>query len=371
MTLNLSGPGVGLQPSQNLYPSYLGNAPLDAPTNIITLAPGDELPLQAGTFLVSLGKVLTLEYLDPTTGIWRLDNEGCAYEGGFTVVTSDGFTRRIANRTGCPIGALVANGGAGYVQSTATITASSGGSTWQPVVGGSLSVTTVNVTGANYKVQPIVFIPAPPNPGVQASAVANISAGTVSGVTLTNVGAGYLTAPVGSIQPNPTDPNFGTITQAQVTFALVGAGQITAALCTNSGAPVTSAPTLTVAGGGATTATVTAILLQTVTGVSVVSAGTGFGTATLITSVGGVPAAGFQTNPEIEFTNFRPRPVQIAPTITGGTIAAVGTIYDGGLFAVGTGPAAIIQSGGGLPTTAASVTLTLGSANDRAIIQQL
>lgn len=365
---NIAGPGQGLQLPQYLYPTELYNAPYDYSSNELTLAPGDAIPIPAGSWLIWPGQYSVLQFLDPVTGIWRIMPAG--ERGGPQVITSDGFTRRIANLTGCPIAARVDNGGTGYTQATATITASTGSSTWQPIVGGQCSVISVGTAGASYTMQPLVLIPAPPSPGVAATAVANISAGSVTGVTLTNIGAGYTSIPTAVILPNPADPNYATITQASVVLGTVGSGKITAALCTNNGAPVTSAPTLTPAGSTGTTATLTAVLLQTLTTLTMVSAGTGYDASTEVQTVGGLAGAGANTNPAIEMTNFRPRKASVKPTITGGTLAATGTIYDGGLFAVGTAPTAVILTNG-VPTTAASVTLGLGSANDTVIMQQL
>ena len=250
----ISGPGVALPYPQNLYPTELNNAPNDAPTNLLTLAPGQVLTIPAtGTngWLVDPGAYGVLQWLDPVTGVWR----------GFSsariqmqAMTSDGFTRRMANLTGCPVAAVVAGGGSGFVQSTAAITANVGGSTWQAIVGGSLSVSTVSVIGANYTIAPEVFIPAPPTPGVQATAYSTITNGTVTSVSLVNFGAGYTSATLNAVLiPSPSDPNIGTITQATCVLVLNAAnsGAITAALCTNNGAPLAtlSALTLTAAGG--------------------------------------------------------------------------------------------------------------------------
>ena len=79
----------------------------------------------------------------------------------------------------------------------------------------------------------------------------------MTGVTLTNRGAGYLTAPALTILPNPADPNLlstTAIVNATATAVLIGSGSIAAVICTNPGAPVTTAPTLTT--GGTSTVTV-------------------------------------------------------------------------------------------------------------------
>lgn len=366
---NISGPGVGLPFSTFLYPSELGNAPVDVGTNYISLAPGQTIVLQAGTKAISIGGGLFLQYLDPVTGIWR---DEYSNRVGPQTVPSDGFTRRIANLTGCPIAAVVTGGGSGYPIGGTTVVSSAGGSTWTGVVGGQLSLTTINNAGANYAVPPLVLIPAPPNPGVPATAYAVISAGTVSGVTLSNVGAGYVTAPPATIVPAPNDLNYLSstvaITSATVTFGLTGTGALSAVLCTNNGAAVATAPTLTVSGSGGSGATVSAVLLQTVTAGSISGAGVGYGTASQIGTIGGGnTAVEAFTNPAIEAKGFIPRPAVFGPaTLTAGSLTAAGSIIDGGLF-VST-PSSIV-TGNGVVTTAATVLLTLGSAPYTAGIQ--
>ena len=119
----------------------------------------------------------------------------------------DGFTRRVANLTGCPVAAVVTTAGTTYTKSGTTITAAAGNSTWQPIIGGLLTLTTVSVAGSGYKVPPLCIIPAPaPGTGVQATAVAAISSGTVSTITVTNQGAGYPSGLTVTLLPNPTDP---------------------------------------------------------------------------------------------------------------------------------------------------------------------
>lgn len=373
----ISGPGLGLPYPQNLYPSELTNAPYDSPTNYLTLAPGDTLPIPStgvNGFMVDPGSYGVLQWLDPVTGIWR------SYNSALTkpmVVTSDGFTRRVANLTGCPVAAVVAGGGSGFAQSTATITSNVGGSTWQAVVGGRLSVSTISAVGKNYTVQPIVMIPAPPNPGIQATAYASLTSGTVSSVSLVNFGAGYTTAPTAVIMPSPTDPNFNSITQATVVFVLEAAkaDAITGALCTNSGAPLAtiSALTLTAAGGAGTGATITPVVMQTVASAAATAGGGGWGNAAApaaVTTTGGLPASvSAITNPAVELTSYIPRQAQITTTTSAAGAISAPVVVDGGLF-VGT-PTAVIIGGGTLPTTLASISLTMGSANTTVLLQPL
>lgn len=386
MPAPLSGPGVGLQLPQNLYPSELNNAPADFPSNRQTLAPGESLVIPAGDWYVSLGMYLVLQFLDPITGVW-VTGASAAWGGGVRFVKSDGFTARIANLTACPIGAVITSYGSGYVQSGTTIAVTGGGgSTWQPIVGGQIQLAAGSIVtsqaGAGYGVAPLVMIQPPPsaanNPngvgGIPATGYCGIANGTVSGFTFTNPGAGYPTIPLAVVVPSPFDPNLATgITQASITFSLTGSGSITGVLCTNNGAPLSNPAniTLTVSGAGSQ-ATITPVVMQTITTASVTGAGTGYGTvAVLITSVGGAPAAGTITNsPEFLNLAWRPRPAQISATLNGtGTLSVqAGTIIDGGLFE-GVPTPVIVQSIQSGSVSGATVAFTMGSRPDIAVVQ--
>lgn len=362
----LGGPGLGLPLPTNLYPSYLQNAPIDSPNNVLSLAGGEAIPLPAGNLYVDIGAYSFLQFVDPVTQTWRIHN---SLRGGLIFVKSDGFNARIANLTGCPIGAIVIAGGSNYVQSSTTITPSTGNSTWQPIVGGMLSVVSVAAAGGGYGLPPLVMIPAPPAPGVPATAFAAISSGTVSGVTLTNVGAGYNANPTVVLVPNPADPNINSgITQASVVINLntstTLASAISAVLCTNPGAPTTTLPTLTItgAGSGASVNAVTCSTLLTAT----VSAGAGYRNPSELQTFGALPTGTpAYTNPAVQFTAARARKASAAVT-AGATTTTIGTIYDGGLF-FGTPSTAIL--GDGVITTAAGITITTGTTTDTVLIQ--
>lgn len=375
----ISGPGVGLPPPQYLYPSELTGAPPDISNAYVGLAPGDAIPLPSGRNLVQVGAYNVLQWLDSVTGIWRTWS---SVRNAPMVVYGDGFTRRIANLTACPVGASIQNGGSNFVQSTAVITATGGGgqggSTWQPVVGGALSITSVTVAGSGFTMAPLVFIPAPPNPGVQATAYATLSAGTVASVSLVNFGAGYGSAPTILILPNPTDPNFSSIKAATATCALTSAGAITAALCTNNGGTLATLTglTLTAAGGSGSGATITPVVMQTVVANSIVAAGVGVGTPTappLLMSTGGGPvsvAAAANSNPSVDFGGYIPRPVLGYTTVVAASITAV-SIVDGGLFVGAATAAYALGAGGGAVTTGPSIVFTMGGTPDGCLIQPL
>ena len=389
MTQLINGPGVGLPFPQNLYPSQLGSAPPDTPGNRICLAAGDTLPIPAGHWFVNPGQYSLLQFLDPVTNIWS-QGPNAAWAGGHQFVISDGFNVRVANLLGCPLTATVAAYGTGtYVQSTTTISAVPGNSTWVPIIGGALGGLSLIVAGAGYGVAPEVFIPPPPPAsnnvngvgGIPAAAYAVIASGTVSGVTFTNPGAGYPSGVTLVLVPSPTDPNLSTgITNATISFSLVNAGSLTGALCTNPGAPLANPNqfTLTVTGAGSS-ASLSGNVLQTVTAASVSGTGLGYGTlSALLTTVGGVPAAGsISLNPDGNGLAWRPRPAQIALATTGATgslALQLGTIYDGGLFLTNAAPSFVVMtnpvtSGSLVSLTGATIALTMGSRADIVTLQ--
>lgn len=386
----LSGPGLGLNLPQYLYPTELQNAPPDISTNSVAIAPGEQLPVPAGTWYINLGYYLVLQFLDPVTGTWRTGSSA-SLGRGLHYVKSDGFNCRIANLTGCPIGAAIVAGGSSYVQASTTIsvTPSTNGSTWQPIVGGALgfsSVVTANA-GAGYGVPPFVFIAAPPPAsnnvngvgGIQATGYVTIASGTVSGFSFTNPGAGYSTAPTAVVLPNPTDPNINTgITAATLSFSIVTGGAITGVLCTNNGNPLTNpnSNTLTVNGAGSA-ASLSVFAMQTIVKASVTGAGTGYGTTGFgLITYNGTPPTGGVVNPESIGIAWLPRHAQIGFTISGpGTVTVqLGTIYDGGLFATNAIPnygliTSPLATASYTALTAPTIALTMGSATDIATLQ--
>ncbi len=409
----MSGPGVGLQFPQKLYPTELQNSPYDFPSNYQALAAGEQLPIPRGDWLVTLGSYCVLQYYDPCNNTWTIAATA-AWDAGLLYVQSDGSNYRVANMTGCPVGGLVNAYGSSWVQASTTVAVTGGGgSTWQALVGGQLTMATATVvtanSGAGYGVAPMVMLPPPPGPatnsngvgGIQASGFAVIASGTVSGFTFTNPGAGYPAGTTYTVQclPNPTDPNINTgITLATLTFSITGAGSITGLLCTNPGAPLSTPNniTLTLSGAG-TNATVSAIMCQTVVSTSIVGTSTlANGTvAALLTTVGGYPqSAGPATPITGTITNgpvylvagavsiggtsaqgglwARPRALQAQLTLgaTGTLAAQSGIIYDGGLF-YGVPVPVLAGVGGGIILAAtgtvigqSSIVLGMGSRPD-------
>lgn len=395
MGQQISGPGILLEQAQFLYPSALNPAlaPYDVGTPQVCLNAGDELPIRAGNWYISLGIYCVLEWLDPLTQVWQIVATASRTQGPL-FIKSDGFNLRVANRLGCPVGAVVtAPGNGSYVQASTTIavTVPSGvtAPTFAPIVGGQLTMTTATIVtanaGAGYGISPLVIIPPPPPAasnangvgGLPASGYASIASGTVSGFTFTNPGAGYPSGTTYTVVPlpNPTDPNLATgVTNATLVFSVIASGSLTGVLCTNPGSPIPSGSlaniTLTVGGAGAN-ATVSAVMLQTVTAASIVGGSTISGSSfnALTTAGGGYPTSTFTNSPEFLGLKAVPRQAQISLT-TGavGTVAAqVGTIIDGGLFFSAPSPilqTAMIAAATGSIIGASTITLTTGSRPD-------
>jgi len=272
MAQPISGPGLGLPAPQALYPSTLGLSPYTAPTNRVGLKPASTLTIPAGQWIVGVtGVISALQYLDPVRLEWtNVFGPGAAWA---TIVKSDGFNWRVCNLSDSWYGGIVSVPGSGYAQATTTVTAGTGNSTWNPIIGGAIGTITVVAAGTGYTMTPTVFIPSPPAPGIAATAVATLSAGAISTIVVGVAGAGYPVAPPIVIVPDPTDPALaaGLITNGTATCVLTGAGTLTGLLLRNAGQPLTTAPTLTVNGVGASAtattnpATVVAVANDTVT----------------------------------------------------------------------------------------------------------
>jgi hypothetical protein len=387
MPVPLAGPGQGLPFPQNLYPSEVQNAPQDASSNRLALAPGDVFVLPAGDWLISLGMYCVLQYLDPVTNTWVMSS-GAAWHRGTIFTSADGFTQRIANLTGCVVSAAIINGGTNYVQSTTTITAIGAFApnavpTFLPIVGGALGLSTtftlaVPGVGAGYGVPPIVMIPPPPPAqtnangvgGIQATAIAVLgTGGSIASISITNPGAGYPTVPVAVVVPSPFDPNLNAgITNATVSLSLTSAGVIMGVLVTNNGGqlPNGSLGSVTLSVGGAgSSGSLTANVMQTIITASIATISTGFSGVGLLQTGGGAPLAGSITNgPDANYLTFMPRQANIAGTL--GTLS-LAAIYDGGLFE--SAPSIAVLAGPGATNTVGIAVLTMGGRADIAIIQ--
>jgi hypothetical protein len=347
--------------AQGVSPTLRGLA-----TNVFELEAGQVSLIPSGTWKLALGRYLKAQEYDPITTIWRdIGDDGA----GDVYLQSDGANHRVANQTGCAIGAIIGNPGSGYT-ATPTVTPSAGGSIWTAVVGGAISTTvTVGSGGANYLYPPQVIISAPASPGVQATAYATLTSGAVSSITVTDQGAGYTAPPLVSFLNDPRDTAGAGAT---ATTVLTGAGTITALLVTDHGTPLTAVPTLTLSGGGGTGVTTTVLMCWSITGVIVGVAGSGYtqqaGYAEIRGLFGSYTSTTGYTNPQTQLglTRYRPSkiflPTGAAGTFTAGTVTSSTNIVDGGIYAAPLQGYAIL--GNGVVATAASLSFTMGGQND-------
>jgi len=392
LPLNLNGafgsqlPLTGSQTaSSNLF------QPVNA-TNAVNLPAGQVQIIPAGTFYVSPGPVTALQWLDPVSQFWRTVG-ATPYAGGFDV-DSDGGNYRLANLSGCPLGAIITNAGSGYtngIGATATgltITPSAGGSVWVPVVGGAINTTvTITAGGTNYSFPPLLVISAPPPGGIQATATCTVSAGAINAVTVTCQGAGYVTAPTILVIPDFRDTT-GSGAVLTVNATLVGSGSLLAMYPSGAantafaagvgghGVPVTTAPTFTFAPASTTAAT--AIMNFVVTAFTVTSGGAAYTPATQAANAALLVALGATTGANIAaraantatlndtlLTWARPAWAS-AGTSAGAVVDTNKVIVDPG-FGMQAAPAVCVI--GSSSTTTAAATATVGGVADTSFVQ--
>lgn len=377
----IGSPGVGLP-----YPTVNSNLN----SNYITLSAGQKWIVPAGTYILDLGPYTILQELDPVSGLW---NPSATPDNG--VLASDGTSFRIANITGCVVGAEVTTAGTGYLTAP-TVTPSIGSATFRSIIGGSLSTTvTLVTTGVGYNHPPTIMLPPPPAGGIQATATAvvNTATGLFTGVTLTNVGAGYTAAPtaipstITALAGNSFGQSFGTYniipdpldtitTPAAFTFGLNAAvaTNVTGIICTDPGTAVTSVPTLTIAAApsGGTTAVATAVMMFTVTGVTVVLAGTAYTPSSAFTVIAPgtfVGGTAVVTNPLSDKGLFQPTPTFAYGTTTAaGIVSTAGLVISQGGFHQAVPSLFFTVSGTSVPTAVATGTAQVGGVTDTSII---
>lgn len=262
----IAGPGIGLPYPYSPYPPVIPGVSASVWSNKFFLPRATVWTIPPGRWAIFTGSHSYVQILDPVTNTWVPIVASQTY----LEVNSDGVNYRLANLSGTPQAqATVTAAGTGYVQSSTTVTATPGGSTWAPIVDGNVASVTVGTDkngvagGTNFTLVPLLVVQAPPAGGIQATALAVLSAGAIASVTVEAAGAGYTNgAPGITVIPNPNDPNAGIITIPALTAVLgvAGTGAITGILLTYQGTSQGSAPTLTVNGVGAS-ATATSTLV--------------------------------------------------------------------------------------------------------------
>ena len=378
-----AGLGMGLIPAVPINdpaPPVGTVNPFISPAGNQTLSAGEAWVLPAGQWYVDPGTVSALQVYDAILQIWlQLGTP----TNDFKFITSDGVNVRLANQSGCAVGAVITNAGTGYT-SAPTVAASVGGSQWRAIVGGSISTTvTITTPGAGYNYPPEVWIAPPPAGGIPATAIATLSSGVPS-ITVINQGAGYTTAPAIRLTPDSRESLAaapGPTTTAYATTTLTGAGTITGLVCTNHGTPATLAyngtyPTLTITGGGGASAAATPLFNWAATGITLVAAGTGYSNNVPFVVQGfqgPLPTAAGSLNPQINTNLLTPRMSQIVGNTAAGTVLTVtgAVVNDPGAilypsFVTGgtvtnTG---ITVAGQAAPTTYGVVGVNLGGVTD-------
>jgi len=272
----------------------------------IQLVSGASFYLPAGSYLIATDANSVIEVWDAVETSWRTF---VAASNAETIAT-DGFNFRARNTTGSLASVAIANAGSGMTNgigpgATGVSLAVSGGTqattnaqtpTLYGIVGGQVTAPTITRAGSGFVAPPLIVIDPPPVGGIQATAVASVSAtGTISAITMVNQGAGYVATPnfyvipqsatyqggppggptsgltAGAINPpglvDPSNIAPNTNTQADSTngvkltpVALVGSGTLTGVGIINFGGgyTATTAPTITISGGaGGVSATAT------------------------------------------------------------------------------------------------------------------
>jgi hypothetical protein len=331
------------------------------PSPALTLAPGQVYLPPQGWYWYKAGRSTCVQRYDPVMLMWR--TAGSDSLESMNMLYFDGATNRIANTSGCAVGAIVTTAGSGYTNSAPpAVTASAGGSKWQAIVGGAVStLAVINSGGTGYLYPPVLWIEQPPEPGIQAAGVCTINTlGVITTITITEQGAGYIFPPNVAILNDWRDL-VGYGGNASVT--LTGGGTVTGVVCLDHGNPITSGtvPTLSFGSGAAAA---TAIMDWGVTSVSISAAGSGFGNSGFVTAGA---AGGYVTSTpayvggssSIGETRWREAIVDIATSGSGALQAPIAIIDPGHYQSV---PYAVITAAAA-PGSLATLSLIMGGTN--------
>ena len=339
-------------------------------STVVTLPIGGSWTVPQGQYILNVGRFATLVRYDPISTAWLPLFDG-PQDSGVATVNSDGQNLRVIHPTSFPVASGVTAGGSGYTSSP-LVTPSEGKSKWTAILGQTLNSITVINGGSNYTYPPTVMIGAPPAPGYPATAIATVSNGSVTGVTMINVGAGYIQNPSFSLINDPRDNTGGG---AFAVPTLGNSGAVTGVVCTDpfGGVSVTSGtvPTLAFSGGGGSGASATALMCWTVTTITASTAGAGYDASVPVgvTTVGdGMPTlspaysnARFEGN----FALLRARPARgWYTTSSSGGFSGAATISDFGIVVGKATNLAVKAISNAAATTAAAFTFAVGGQVD-------
>ena len=363
---------MALVRGSGVIPSLLGLT-----SNIVSLNQSQAYLVPSGWFGVKPGKYTTLQLFDPITLMWRSVGGG-PIDGMIEYGQSDGVNWRLANQTGCAVGALITNAGSGYT-SAPLVTPSAGGSIWRAIIGGAVNTTVVITNGGtNYTYPPIVLFTAPPAGGIQATGHAVLTGSVVSSIVVDDQGAGYVSAPTIAISNDPREgaavalPAVATTVgyNAAATCTLTGAGTITGLVCVDHGTGAQSSiVTLAFSGGGGASGAATAIMCWTFNSFTVTNGGTPLsGAFAQITGLDNFPAtAAAYTNPTTQANLVKIRAANIRGTITANALVVTSqTVFDAGIYT--SVPTYIVTPTASAVTTAPIIVPVMGGQQDVSMI---
>lgn len=372
-----------------------------------TLSATRNLIIPAGNWIMQTGQYSNTQMWDQQSYMWRTLS---GFDQGPYMISSDGTNYRVANTTGCVIGAVVTNRGTantgvpngfygynysgtfvqivngvtttGLTTATATVSATTtGGATLNVFIGGSIN-TSITVTdgtspSTGYVSPPEVIVVPPSNQGNQpfipATCKAVLTGSKITGITVINQGAGYVAVPTLLIVNQPTD-TAGALGTTTFTLTLTNQNQLAAVTVANGGTTVggiATVPTITMSGTTTiTSAAATALMNFSIVSVALNAAGGAYGNTQPTFTIAGNSAllpTTTNTNPAIE-TLLIPNPVQPviqAFSAAGGTMTSgsTPTVLFGGWGFV-TVPQANVQSLLTIPTSYATWTVTAGGNDD-------
>lgn len=262
-------------------------------TGRLSLGSGGVWYFPAGEYIVTVDANTVIERWDPTEQAWFAIASAVANNGEW--LSCDGYNLRLHNITGVVSGNTISNAGSGMTNGIgATATGVSIGygvsnttgyptATGSVIIGGSVAAPTVTQAGSGFLVPPAIVIDPPPPGGIQASAIAVMTAAGSSGVasiTMVNAGAGYATTPNFYVVPQPAlyqgspsgggsiaaggipapglvypsnaipgNQNTSSVGCQLTSVALTGSGTLLGIHLTNSGGGYTGSPTVTFTGG--------------------------------------------------------------------------------------------------------------------------
>lgn len=327
-----------------------------------------------GEYMLDVGPFTDLQVYNSVLQVWE---SYAPFSGEACTVSSDGNNFSLANTTGCPVGAVITNAGSGLTNgfNTVTVTPSSGGSTWNTIVGGAINTTvTITAGGSGYTKAPILVFNPPANQGsipyILPTAICTISSGAINAVTVTNQGAGLVSAPTITVIPaiGDTTGAGGVLT---VNATLAGSGTLLWMGMATPGTGLTSVPTFTFSPASSIAAT--AIMNFTVTGLTVTAAGVAYpsnGVFGFVVTGSQVAGTAANTNPAYDKNWIGVRLANVTVTNSGTTFSGTTVVVNDPGYGYERVPDVIYPSYVGA-TTQAQLTPTVGGQNDFSYLQPI